>query len=86
MKKFNNIKEIAEYLNSVISVSLADEGAFLIALGEVATATGIDRLSKEVGMTNEEIDNVLSGKLDPPFVDILKIVKALGLKLHFTGA
>ncbi|MBH3259576.1 transcriptional regulator [Serratia marcescens] len=85
MKTFNNVKEIAEYLNSVISVSLGDEGTFLVALREVATATGIDRLSKEAGMTNEEIDSVLSGKLDPPFVDILKIVKALGLKLHFTG-
>lgn len=53
MKKFNNVKEIAEYLNSVISVSLGDEVAFFVALGEVATATGIDRLSKEAGMTNE---------------------------------
>ncbi|EGJ2070786.1 putative addiction module antidote protein, partial [Salmonella enterica] len=56
------------------------------ALGNIARARNISQLSKEVGMSREGIYKALSGEGNPSFQTVSKITKALGLKLHFTGA
>ncbi|EEV4367779.1 putative addiction module antidote protein, partial [Escherichia coli] len=55
-------------------------------LGNIARARNISQLSKEVGMSREGIYKALSGEGNPSFQTVSKITKALGLKLHFTGA
>lgn len=79
-----NEEDIQEYLNAAIE---EDDVKYLFkALGNIARARNMSQLSKEVGMSREGIYKALSGEGNPSFQTVSKITKALGLKLHFTGA
>ena len=90
LKKFDVVEfledeeDIQKYLNAAIE---EDDTKYLFkALGNIARARNISQLSKEVGMSREGIYKALSGEGNPSFQTVSKITKALGLKLHFTGA
>ena len=90
LKKFDVVEfledeeDIQEYLNAAIE---EDDTKYLFkALGNIARARNISQLSKEVGMSRAGIYKALSGEGNPSFQTVSKITKALGLKLHFTGA
>ncbi|UIN02540.1 addiction module antidote protein [Yersinia ruckeri] len=90
LKKFDVVEflddeeDIQEYLNAAIE---EDDAKYLFkALGNIARARNMSQLSKEVGMSREGIYKALSGEGNPSFQTVSKITKALGLKLHFTGA
>ncbi|ENN89134.1 putative transcriptional regulator [Rhizobium freirei PRF 81] len=51
------------------------------ALGEVARTRNMSKLAKDVGMNRSALYRALSGDGNPEFATILKVVKALGLKL-----
>ncbi|WP_426575375.1 addiction module antidote protein (plasmid) [Xenorhabdus stockiae] len=86
--------DIAEYLNSEEEMQMylnevmedGDPVLVLSALGDIARARNMSQLSREVGMSREGLYHALSGKGNPTFSAMMKITKALGLKLHFTGA
>ena len=90
LKKFDVVEfledeeDIQEYLNAAIE---EDDTKYLFkALGNIARARNISQLSKEVGMSRAGIYKALSGEGNQSFQTVSKITKALGLKLHFTGA
>ncbi|EIT9024824.1 addiction module antidote protein [Enterobacter asburiae] len=90
LKKFDVVEfledeeDIQEYLNAAIE---EDDTKYLFkALGNIARARNMSQLSKDVGMSREGIYKALSGEGNPSFQTVSKITKALGLKLHFTGA
>ncbi|MEG7665041.1 addiction module antidote protein [Hafnia paralvei] len=80
----NSEEEMQMYLNEILESG--DPALVLSALGDIARARNMSQLSKEVGMSREGLYNALSGKGNPTFSAMMKITKALGLKLHFTGA
>ncbi|EFB2740816.1 putative addiction module antidote protein [Escherichia coli] len=90
LKKFDVVEfledeeDIQEYLNAAIEEN--DTKYLFKALGNIARARNMSQLSKEVGMSREGIYKALSGEGNPSFQTVSKITKALGLKLHFTGA
>ncbi|PZM13185.1 addiction module antidote protein [Rhizobium tubonense] len=51
------------------------------ALGTVARARNMSQLAREIGMNRSALYRALSGEGHPEFSTILKVVKALGLKL-----
>lgn len=60
-----------------------DDAAFIAkALGHIARAKGMTQLAKETGLGREILYKALSGEGDPSFATILKVMRALGLKLH----
>lgn len=60
-----------------------DDPVFIAkALGNIARARGMTQLAKETGLDRERLDNALSGQGNPSFATILKVTRALGLKLH----
>lgn len=77
-------EEMQMYLNEIIDDG--DPALVLSALGDIARARNMSQLSREVGMSREGLYHALSGKGNPTFSAMMKITKALGLKLHFTGA
>lgn len=90
IKKFDVVEfledeeDIQEYLNAAIE---EDDTKYLFkALGNIARARNMSQLSKEVGMSREGIYKALSGEGNPSYQTVSKITKALGLKIHFTGA
>lgn len=58
-----------------------DPSSIARALGEVARTRNMSKLAKDVGMNRSALYRALSGEGNPEFATILKVVKALGLKL-----
>lgn len=60
-----------------------DDAAFIAAaLGDIARAKGMSQLAKETGLGRESLYKALSGEGNPSFGTILKVMRALGLKLQ----
>ncbi len=58
-----------------------DPASIAKALGEVARTRNMSKLAKDVGMNRSALYRALSGDGNPEFATILKVVKALGLRL-----
>ena len=64
-----------------------DDAAFIAkALGNVAKARSMTQLAKDTGLGRESLYKALSGEGNPSFGTILKVINALGLKLHIEVA
>ncbi len=71
---------IAAYLDVVLE---EDDPAFLAAaLGDVARAKGMTQIARETGLGRESLYKALSESGNPEFGTVLKVIRALGLKLH----
>ncbi len=81
--------DAAKYLNTpeAISVYLEDifetEDAELIAhaLGTVARAKGMTEVARKTGLSRESLYKALSAEGNPEFATILKVMRALDLKI-----
>lgn len=76
--------DIAAYLEAVFE----DGNAELIthALGVVARAKGMTELARRAGLGRQNLYKALSPEGEPAFATVLKVVRALGLKLTVTSA
>ncbi len=60
-----------------------DDAAFIAkALGDIAKARSMTQLARDTGLGRESLYKALSGEGNPSFGTILKVINALGLKLH----
>lgn len=75
-------KEMALYLDACIEESNGDAAFIAKALGDIARAQGMSQVAKNAGLSRESLYKSLSGERVPDFSTILKVTKALGLKLH----
>lgn len=79
-------EDVSEYLNACMEEA-GDDPAFIAkALGTIARARGMSQVARDAGVSRESLYRALSGNGNPEFGTILKVVKALGLKLHSTAA
>jgi len=72
-------EDIAAYLEAVMDDG--DPALIAAALGDVARARNMTALAQEVGMSRVGLNKALSGQGNPTLSTILKVSKALGLKL-----
>ena len=79
-------QECALYLQAAIDESDGDATMVVTALGEIARARGMMNLARETGLTREGLYKALSPDGNPSFATIMKVCKALGLKLHTQAA
>jgi len=68
------------YLDSAFADGDADE--ITDALGVIARARGMSQLAEETGLTRQALYKALSSDGNPEFATVLKVVRALGLRLH----
>lgn len=74
--------DMAAYLDVCLQEA-GDDPAFIAhALGVIARARGMSQLARDTGLARENLYKALSAEGNPEFGTILKVVKALGLKLH----
>lgn len=59
-----------------------DPSLIAAALGDIARAKGMTHVAKKAGLGRESLYKALSPEGNPEFSTILKVVTALGLKLH----
>ncbi|HEY8010935.1 MAG TPA: addiction module antidote protein [Rudaea sp.] len=81
-------KEMAAYLDACIEESDGDGDAAFIAkaLGDIARAQGMSKVARNAGVSRESLYKALSGERSPDFATILRVTRALGVKLHAVAA
>jgi probable addiction module antidote protein len=69
-----------------LEAALEDGDPALVAavLGDIARAEGMTRIARETGLGRESLYKALSPDGNPEFGTVLKVLKALGLRLHAT--
>jgi len=75
-------EEMAAYLEASLEEANGDAAFIAKALGDIARAKGMSQVARDAGLSRENLYKALSGERVPGFDTILKIVAALGLKLH----
>lgn len=76
----DNDEAINEYLSQVLEDGDADE--IIRALGYIAKAKGVSLVAAQAGLGRESLYKALSPGSKPRFDTIMKVIKALGVKLH----
>jgi probable addiction module antidote protein len=75
-------QEMAAYLEACIEEANGDAAFIAKALGNIARAKGMSQVARDAGLSRESLYKALSGERSPGFDTILKVISALGLKLH----
>lgn len=78
--------EMAAYLEACIEEANGDAAFIAKALGDIARAKGMSQVAKDAGLSRESLYKALSGERNPDFDTILRVMSALGLKLHAEAA
>ena len=75
-------EEMAAYLEACLKEADGDATFIAKALGDIARAKGMSQVARDAGLSRESLYKALSGDRAPSFDTILKVINALGLKLH----
>ena len=79
-------EEMAAYLDAWLDEAPDDMGGIAQALGNIARAKGMAQVAKDAGLSRESLYRALSADGNPSFATVLKVARALGVKLHATAA
>ncbi|MFP5206878.1 MAG: addiction module antidote protein [Acidobacteriota bacterium] len=75
-------ESIAAYMSEALE---SEDPAFITdALGVVARARGMSEVAREAGVSRESLYRALSTDGNPEFATVLRVVRALGLRLSAT--
>ena len=77
-------KAIAAYLDAAMEDG--DPSLITAALGDVARARGMSKIAKDSGLAREALYRALSAGGKPEFTTVVKVMKALGLRLSSVPA
>jgi probable addiction module antidote protein len=75
-------EEMAAYLEACLEEANGDARFIAKALGDIARAKGMSQVARDARLSRESLYKALSGERSPDFDTILKVIGALGLKLH----
>jgi len=86
--------DAAEHLRSdedtaaYLEAALEDGDPALVAavLGDIARAKGMTEVARQAGLGRESLYKALSRDGNPELSTVMKVIKALGLRLHATAA
>jgi probable addiction module antidote protein len=78
--------EMAAYLDAWLAEAPDDVAGIARAQGDVARAKGMTQVAKDAGLSRESLYKALSADGNPSFATILKVAKALGVRLHAEAA
>jgi probable addiction module antidote protein len=74
--------EMAAYLEACLEEAGGDAAFVAKAIGDIARAKGMSQVARDAGVSRESLYKALSGERTPGFDTILKVLAALGLRLH----
>jgi probable addiction module antidote protein len=76
-------EDMALYLEAALEEG--DPALVAAALGDIARAKGMSEIARETGLGRESLYKALSPEGNPEFATMLKVIRALGLRLHATA-
>lgn len=75
---------VAEYMTAVLE--LDDPDLLLLALGDIARARGMTQVAKDAGLGRESLYKALAPGAKPRFDTVVKVARALGVRLTARAA
>ncbi len=79
-------EDMAAYLDAWLVEAPEDAAGIARALGDIARAKGMTQVAKDAGLSRESLYRALSTDGNPSFATILKVARALGVRLHAQAA
>ena len=73
-------EDMAAYLDAALEDG--DVSVVMAALGDIARAQGMARIARETGLGRESLYKALSVNGNPEFATVLKVIRALNLRLR----
>jgi probable addiction module antidote protein len=73
---------MAAYLEACLEEADGDAAFVAKALGDIARAKGMAQVARDAGLSRESLYKALSGERSPGLDTVLKVVHALGFRLH----
>lgn len=80
-----NPAEMAAYLDACFAEDAGDGVLIRAALNDIARAQGMTQVARDAGLGRESLYKALSSTGNPEFATIIKVMKALGMRLHATA-
>lgn len=77
-------EDVCLYLEAAVDEDPGDGSLVRAALSDIARARNMTHLAQEAGMSREGLYKALSENGNPSFTTILRITRALGMKLRIT--
>lgn len=78
-KCLSSKENMRKYFRQVMEDGDVEE--IVTALGHIAKAKGMTQLARDTGLARESLYKSLTGNVNPRFDTIMRVTKALGLKL-----
>jgi probable addiction module antidote protein len=79
----NSFEDVVAYLEAVIEEGEDDPVVITQALGAIARSRNLSEIARQAGMSREGLYKALSADGNPSFGTVVKVSKALGLRVHF---
>lgn len=77
-------RDRAEYLEAALEDG--DPALIISVLGDIARSRGMTEVARETGLGRESLYKALSSDGNPALATILKVIRAVGLRLHASPA
>jgi probable addiction module antidote protein len=75
-------EEMAAYFDAWLEEAPDDVAGIARALGDIARAKGMAQVARDTGLSRESLYKALSAGGNPSFATVLKVARALGVRLH----
>ena len=85
-KQLRSPKEMVAYLDAWLTEAPDDSAGIARALGDIARANGMTQVARVTGMSRESLYKALSDTGNPSLDTVLRVAKALGLRLRAAAA
>jgi probable addiction module antidote protein len=82
----DDLDAAAAYLEAALEEAGDDPALMAQALGTIARSGNVSELARRTGMSREGLYKALSAEGNPSFATIVKVARALGLRIRFTSA
>lgn len=79
-------EDMAAYLDAWLEEAPDDTAGIARALGDIARAKGMTQVAKDAGLSRESLYRALSADGNPSFATVLKVLRALGVRIHAEAA
>ena len=81
-KLLRTLEDMAAYLDAWLAEAPDDVPGIARALGDIARAKGMSQVAWKTGLSRESLHKALSGKGNLSLATVLKVARAIGVKLH----
>ncbi|WP_085595406.1 MULTISPECIES: addiction module antidote protein [unclassified Pseudomonas] len=79
-------QDMVAYLDACFEEDAGDGVLIRAALNDIARARGMTQVARDTGLGRESLYKALGSQGNPEFATIIKVMKALGLKLKVSPA